>query len=174
MAKDNSNKQSSPKGKPKEKRRNIVRIMKKDLNGDHSLERGIRGITGINFMLARAVRIKSGIDKNKKLSELKDNEIEKIEKILENIYEQKLPAWLLNRRKDFKTGVDTHNFEADLMLSKREDLERMKKIKSYKGVRHMHGLKVRGQKTKSTGRKESSVGVKRKKKVGGAGPGEGK
>jgi small subunit ribosomal protein S13 len=39
----------------------------------------------------------------------------------------------------------------------------LKKIRAYRGLRHERGLKVRGQRTKSTGRRGSTVGVSRKK-----------
>jgi small subunit ribosomal protein S18e len=45
----------------------------------------------------------------------------------------------------------------------REDIERMKKIKTHKGIRHHWGLKVRGQRTKTTGRRGATVGVTKKK-----------
>jgi small subunit ribosomal protein S18e len=45
----------------------------------------------------------------------------------------------------------------------REDLERMKKIRCHKGLRHFWGLKVRGQHTKSTGRRGACMGVVKKK-----------
>lgn len=171
----NKSKKSGGKGKKsgkKEKRRNIVRIMKKDLNAEHGVERGIKEIKGIGDMMARAIRVRSEIPPEKKLKDLSDKELESIEKMLENIEVEDLPKWLLNRRKDFVEGADTHNFEADLMLTKRKDLERMKKIKSYKGRRHIQGLRVRGQKTKSTGRREKTVGVEKKKKKAEAAAGE--
>jgi len=45
----------------------------------------------------------------------------------------------------------------------REDLERMKKVKSHRGLRHYWGLRVRGQHTKSTGRRGATLGVTKKK-----------
>ena len=45
----------------------------------------------------------------------------------------------------------------------REDLERMKKMKLHKGLRHYFGLGVRGQHTCSTGRRGKTVGVSKKK-----------
>jgi len=45
----------------------------------------------------------------------------------------------------------------------REDLERMKKIRCHRGLRHFWGLKTRGQHTKSTGRGGVTLGVMRKK-----------
>lgn len=45
----------------------------------------------------------------------------------------------------------------------REDLERMKKIRAHRGMRHYWGLRVRGQHTKTTGRRGRTVGVSKKK-----------
>jgi small subunit ribosomal protein S13 len=51
----------------------------------------------------------------------------------------------------------------DLNMTLREDLDIMKKMRSYKGLRHERGLRVRGQKTRSTGRTGAIVGVSRKR-----------
>jgi small subunit ribosomal protein S13 len=71
---------------------------------------------------------------------------------------------MINRRNDYETGEDKHLIESDLEMCLREDLNRMRKTRSYKGRRHELGLPVRGQRTKSTFRKGSSVGVRRKKR----------
>jgi ribosomal protein uS4 len=54
----------------------------------------------------------------------------------------------------------------DVVLSKDEDVNLMRKIRCYRGIRHETGQKVRGQRTKSTGRTGTTVGVKRKKEGG--------
>jgi small subunit ribosomal protein S18e len=45
----------------------------------------------------------------------------------------------------------------------REDLERLKKIRAHRGLRHYWGLRTRGQHTKTTGRRGRTVGVSKKK-----------
>lgn len=52
---------------------------------------------------------------------------------------------------------------ANLDSKLREDLERMKKIRAHRGLRHYWGLRVRGQHTKTTGRRGRTVGVSKKK-----------
>eukprot|EP00019_Armaparvus_languidus_P002601 CAMPEP_0168595218 /NCGR_PEP_ID=MMETSP0420-20121227/9339_1 /TAXON_ID=498008 /ORGANISM="Pessonella sp." /LENGTH=79 /DNA_ID=CAMNT_0008631639 /DNA_START=238 /DNA_END=477 /DNA_ORIENTATION=- len=64
----------------------------------------------------------------------------------------KIPVWMLNRRKDFTTGKNSHAYSNTLDTAIRDDLERLKKIRSHRGLRHYWGLKVRGQHTKSNGR----------------------
>jgi small subunit ribosomal protein S13 len=52
---------------------------------------------------------------------------------------------------------------SELLYYVKEDIEREKRIKSWRGIRHALGLKVRGQRTRTTGRTGITVGVKRKK-----------
>jgi small subunit ribosomal protein S13 len=141
----------------------IVRVMRRDLPGDRKIENALRSIKGVDFMMARAIRIKSGLDPNTKLGDLPDDEIAKLTKLLEAPEQLNLPVWMLNRRLDPATGKNSHIFESDLDIIKREDLGTMKKIKCYRGYRHMFGLPCRGQRTRSTGRKERTIGVVRKK-----------
>ena len=62
----------------------------------------------------------------------------------------------------------------DLSMTLREDLDLMKKMRSYKGIRHERGLRVRGQKTRSTGRTGAIVGVSRKREGAAPAPTEAK
>jgi small subunit ribosomal protein S13 len=52
---------------------------------------------------------------------------------------------------------------SDLIFYVRNDIEREKRTKSWRGVRHTLGLKVRGQRTRTTGRTGMTVGVTRRK-----------
>jgi len=70
---------------------------------------------------------------------------------------------MFNRRKDTQTGRDLHLLASDLTLREREDIDLMRETRSWKGERHSLGLKVRGQRTKTTARKGRSVGVSRKR-----------
>jgi small subunit ribosomal protein S18e len=45
----------------------------------------------------------------------------------------------------------------------REDLDRLRKIRCHRGLRHYWGVRVRGQHTKTTGRRGKTVGVSKKK-----------
>jgi small subunit ribosomal protein S13 len=93
---------------------------------------------------------------------LSSADVEKIEDIITNPVKYGIPAWLLNRQKDLETGKDIHLLGSDLVLQTKNDIDQMKKIKSWKGFRHSYGLKVRGQRTKSTGREGKAMGVKKK------------
>jgi len=69
----------------------------------------------------------------------------------------------MNRRRDPKDGTTSQVVANGWDTKIREDLEKMKKIKLHKGLRHYFGLRVRGQHTCSTGRRGKTVGVAKKK-----------
>ena len=142
--------------------RHIVRLMNTDLDGSKKLVYGlakIRGI-GINFStaIARAADLKSDI----RIGQLSDEEVDRIEDVISDPVKFGIPARLLNRRKDFETGRDSHMVGADLVLREKADVDFMKDLRTWKGIRHSLGLKVRGQRTKTTGRSGKAVGVKKK------------
>ncbi len=139
----------------------IIRIMQKDIEGEMKLYPGLTKIKGVSWSLSNAACIKIGFDKNRKIESLSEEEIKKIEEFLKN---PDIPKFLKNRQKDFDTGKDEHLIGTNLDLRKEFDIKRMKKIKSYKGYRHVAGLPVRGQRTKAHFRKNRSKGAGIKKK----------
>lgn len=144
--------------------RHIVRVAGTDLDGSYRIDYALRGIKGVNARMAYAILTTLGIDPSKRMGFLTDAEVKKIEEVLANPLAFNIPPWMLNRRKDLETGKDLHFTGSQLILTVKNDIELMKKMKCWKGVRHALGLKVRGQRTKTTGRKGTTVGVRRKKK----------
>ena len=139
----------------------IIRIMQKDIEGRTNLYPGLTKIKGVSWSLSNAVCKKLGFDKSRKIESLTESEIKKLEEFLKN---PDIPKYLKNRQKDFETGKDEHLTGSDLELRKEFDIKRLKKIKSYKGYRHVAGLPVRGQRTKAHFRKNRSKGAGIKKK----------
>jgi len=151
--------------------RHIVRLRDTDLKGSYVVERALRNIKGIGHTISRAVRIQAGLPDNKKLGDLSDAEIKKLDEVISNFSSLGFRDYILNRRNDLESGENKHLTSTELVLESRNDIAFMKSIRSYKGIRHGAGLKVRGQRTKSTGRKGTSVGVRKKSapaKAGGA------
>ncbi len=144
--------------------KHIVRIADTDLDGTKPVMIALTGIKGIGLRMARAITNALGLNPRAKLGELDDETIEKLRKFVEEELEQHIPAWMFNRRKDPYSGKNLHLLAKDVDFAKMLDIERMIKIKCYRGVRHAKGYKVRGQRTRSTGRKGMTVGVVRKKK----------
>lgn len=143
--------------------KHIVRILNTDLPGAESVEISLTGIRGIGRRTARILANSSGIDPTATMGELSTEEVGRLKEAVES-FEQRIPEWMLNRRKDLYTGENRHILGTDLLLSYREDLNLMKKTRSYKGIRHERGHRVRGQRTRSTGRRGATVGVSKKKK----------
>jgi small subunit ribosomal protein S13 len=153
---------AEPKEKTEQEEiKHIVRVANTDLEGKKSVQYSLTGIKGINRRSARIISDISGVDPAATMGYLEDAQIETLNKTVDDI-ESILPVWMLNRRKDYLSGEDKHIVATDVLLIKREDLNSMKKTRSYKGIRHERGHKVRGQRTKSTGRRGLVVGVKRK------------
>ncbi len=143
----------------------IVRIANTDLNGTKSIQNSLRQIKGINFMFSNLVCHLAKIDANKRSGDLNEQEIEILDKIVNNPSKFGAPVWMFNRKKDSETGIDTHLIANDLTLLQDNDIKTMKKIKSYKGIRHILGQPVRGQRTKSNFRKNKGkvhLGVKKR------------
>ena len=142
--------------------KHIVRIAGKDLSGEKKVQLALSSIKGVNINYARAVAYVAEIDPFMKLGNLNKEQIERLEKILKNPAEHGIPNWMINRRKDFETGKDLHLVGTDLNIAVRSDIGRERRIRSRRGIRHELGLPVRGQRTRTTGRKGLVVGVKRK------------
>ncbi|MDO8646966.1 MAG: 30S ribosomal protein S13 [Candidatus Diapherotrites archaeon] len=153
----------------------IVRIVNKDLDGRLPIYRALMKIKGISHRMARSIAYV--FEKNTKvpfdmqLGNLQENMDSKLEEIIQSPQKFGIPKWTFNRQKDIETGTDIHHVMVDLDFDLRKDLERMKRIKSYRGVRHMYGLPVRGQRTRSSFRKRgATVGVMKKDAKTAAGP----
>jgi small subunit ribosomal protein S13 len=130
-------------------------------------------------MFANSIVTHLKIDPNSKIGNLNVEQVASIEKVIENPESANFPIWFLNRRKDAETGKDLHLVTSDIAFNVRNDIEREKSVFSWRGYRHMFGLKVRGQRTRCTGRKGGAVGVAKGGRImpakGGAGapPAEG-
>lgn len=145
--------------------RHILRITDTDVDGTLKASHALTKIKGISLNLANAILKKAEINPDIRAGFLKEAEVERIEEIINEPTKFGLPNWLLNRRKDLETGKDTHLISADLVLRTKMDIEHLKEIKSWRGYRHAYGLKVRGQRTRTTARRGKAVGVKKKEIV---------
>ncbi len=141
----------------------IIRIADTDLDGTLKVDYALTQIKGVGIRLANIIVEKADVNPENRLGFLSDAEVKKIKDVIENPSKYDVPGWLLNRSKDIKTGKDLHIVGSDLVLQTKTDIDLMKEIKSWKGVRHAYGLKVRGQRTRTTGRKGRVVGVKKKR-----------
>ena len=136
----------------------LVRVMNTDLDGHRQIATALRKIKGINFSIANAVCVATGIEKRKKTGELSDDEVKKLDSALKDA-EKLFPQWLLNRRKDYETGEDKQLYTSSIDFTHDMDIRTMKGMKCYRGMRHAFGLPSRGQRTKSNFRKNKGKGL---------------
>ncbi|MEM1607029.1 MAG: 30S ribosomal protein S13 [Candidatus Bathyarchaeia archaeon] len=144
--------------------KHIVRIIDKDIDGSKTLVDALSDIKGVGLRLASIIAERVGLSPSMRIGYLPSEKIEEIEKLIKNLDKSGLPSWLLNRRKDIETGEDRHLISSDIDLQVKADIEREKSLWSWRGYRHAYGLKVRGQRTRTTGRTGKTVGVAKKKR----------
>jgi small subunit ribosomal protein S13 len=136
----------------------FVRIGQTDLDGTKSVERALTDMNGVGRRVARIIADKADVDRRDVIGALDEEKIDEIVDLVQG-YADEVPEWLTNHQRDFFTGETTHEVGNDLEMSRRQDINRMKMVDTYRGVRHKRGQKVRGQRTKSTGRTEGTIGV---------------
>merc|ERR1711976_368590 len=141
----------------------ILRVLNTNIDGKRSIMFALTSIKGVGRRYSNMVLKKADIDMNKRAGEISEEEIEKIITIMQNPRQYKIPDWFLNRQRDHKDGKTNQVMSNFLDNKLREDLERLKKIRAHRGLRHYWGLRVRGQHTKTTGRRGRTVGVSKKK-----------
>ena len=133
-----------------------------DVQGTLKTVYALTKIKGVSLILAGAILKKAGVNPDVRVGFLTEAEINKIEEIIKEPTKYSMPTWLFNKRKNAETGKDSHIISADLVLSTKTDIDEAKAMRSWRGYRHAYGLKVRGQRTKTTGRAGKSLGVKKK------------
>ena len=137
----------------------LVRVLGKDISGSKNIHVGLTKIKGVSWTISNIVCLKLGFQKDRKISTLSKDEIQKIEKFLKDM---PISDYLKNRRGDVESGLTSHRTGTDLDITKDFDIRRMKKMRSYKGIRHTQGQPVRGQRTRSHFRiRGKAVGAKK-------------
>jgi len=142
--------------------RHILRIMGTDVQGTLKTVYALTKIKGVSLSLASAILKKANVNPDLRVGFLTETDLNKIEEIIQDPTKYGLPTWLFNRRKDADSGKVVHMISADLVLRTKTDVDDEKAMRSWRGYRHAYGLKVRGQRTKTTGRAGKSLGVKKK------------
>src|SRR4249919_1324957 len=152
--------------------RHMLRIAGKDIEGSKKIIIALSQIKGIGYNLSQTILQSLNINSNMRIGLLTEKEVNDIEAAIKNPSLIGIPNWYFNRRKDNDTGSDKHLLTSDLDFTISNDIEREKTVYSWRGYRHMFGLRVRGQCTRTTGRKGGAVGVKKvvmRPSAGGAG-----
>lgn len=149
--------------KPPEKSRKteqIIRFAETNIDGRQTVRIALRRVRGVSFMFSNAVANIYGFG-DKRIGDLSEQELKALEDMITNPGKFNIPEWLYNRRNEPASGLDKHLIASTLEFAKRMDINEMKRLKLYKGIRHGLGLPVRGQRTRSTFRKGKVVGVRK-------------
>ena len=139
----------------------IVRLHGSNIDGTKLLPHALCDLKGVGLRVARTIVKYLSLNPAERLGVLSEADIRRLEEALDDPASHGVPNWMLNRRKDPMTGKDLHSIGSDLTMKEKEDVDLMRESRSWKGDRHARGLKVRGQRTKTTARKGRSVGVSR-------------
>jgi small subunit ribosomal protein S13 len=145
--------------------KHILRIAGKDIDGSKKSIVALSSVRGLGYNYSQVLLQSLNINPSIRVGYLTENELQEIEDTIRNPAKIKMPAWYLNRRADMDTGSDTHLITSELEFTITNDINREKSVMSWRGYRHMFGLRVRGQHTRTTGRRGSAVGVKKSGKV---------
>ncbi len=152
--------------------RHIVRISGMDINGSSKLAYGLSVIRGVGINFAKAAVAAAGLSQDMRIGMLTDDDVQKLESVITHPEKYVIPNYLYNRKRDLEKGSDMHLHGSELDLRTKLDISFMREIKSWTGIRHSLGLKVRGQKTRTSGRTGKAVGVKKKALIAQAAAGE--
>ncbi|MDD3398299.1 MAG: 30S ribosomal protein S13 [Candidatus Methanomethylophilaceae archaeon] len=140
----------------------IVRIVNTDIDGQKRVAVGIQSIKGVGKRVAEIIVKKADVDPSSKMGDLPDDKVKELEKLVAG-YSEMVPPWAINRQSDYETGADLHLIGQEIELMVKDDINRMKMIRCYRGVRHEGRHKVRGQRTRSNGRRGLTMGVSRRR-----------
>jgi small subunit ribosomal protein S13 len=141
--------------------RYLVRVKGKDLDGRKKAVAALADLKGVGYNFAQAVVSGAGIDPKMRFGQLSDSQVKDIERVLADTSSLNVPQWAFNRKRDPESGETKQLIGSDLDLAAKADVDRERNIQSWRGVRHGLGLKVRGQRTRTTGRKGKTVGVRK-------------
>ena len=140
----------------------IVRIASSDIDGQKRTVIGLQSIKGVGKRVAEIVAKRAKVDLSVKIGALPDDKVAELEQLVTK-YVEYAPEWAINRQNDYESGSDMHLLGNDLDIIQKDDINRMRMIRCYRGIRHDTHHKVRGQRTRSNGRHGLTMGVSKKK-----------
>jgi len=174
MAKDNVPHAKAPRNEGAKEIRGIVHLIGKDVKGQVPLIDALRQVKGIGFRLskvyAKIISKEMNVPLETPIGKFTEEQIDMMEEMIKSPSKYKIPSYLLNRRKDLETGKDLQIAGNDVVFTMRSDVERQKTLYTWRGYRHAYGQKVRGQGTRTTGRKGLTMGVAKSKIMAAAKP----
>ena len=140
----------------------IIRMSDTDVDGLRPLASALTSINGVGARTAVQICRQTGFEPTRLAGHLTVEEQKTLMEAVEE-YAEKVPLWMLNRQRDIESGEELHLTGQQVKLVQKDDIDRLRAIKAYRGVRHANRQKVRGQRGRSNGRFGLTLGVQRKK-----------
>jgi len=140
----------------------ILRMADTDMDGLKTLATALTAVRGVGPRTAIQICKNTGFDPASLAGHLSVEEQESLRVAIEG-YAETVPLWMLNRQRDLETGDELHLTGQQVSLTLKDDIDRLRTMKCYRGIRHATGNKVRGQRGRSNGRGGLTLGVSRKK-----------
>eukprot|EP00998_Keelungia_sp_KM082_P010956 NODE_7179_length_602_cov_87.802105_g7156_i0.p2 GENE.NODE_7179_length_602_cov_87.802105_g7156_i0~~NODE_7179_length_602_cov_87.802105_g7156_i0.p2 ORF type:complete len:174 (+),score=47.82 NODE_7179_length_602_cov_87.802105_g7156_i0:58-522(+) len=141
----------------------VLRLLNTNVNGNTRIGYALTAIKGVGRRFSILCCKKAEISLDRRAGTLNAEEIKRLTEVLQAPEKFKIPIWFLNRKKDPKEGKNSQLLSNQADAALRDDLIMLGKIRQHRGLRHAWGLRVRGQHTKTTGRRGRTVGVSKKK-----------
>jgi small subunit ribosomal protein S13 len=167
MAEEQQAKPKGQEGRKASEAISIVRLAGRDIDGRLPVFRALRQIKGIGQgmanAMAEATERSQGISRVKQIGALSEEEMAKLESVIRSPEKFGVPQFMLNRQKDAEANASIHVVGTDLVIKTRQDMDNSIKQQTWIGFRRQYGQKVRGQRTRATGRTGETVGVAKKK-----------
>jgi len=122
----------------------MARLLGVQIPDNKRIEYALTFLYGIGWSTSDKILSQVKVDKNRQVKDLTETDIKKIIEVIEKNYK----------------------IEGDLREEITGDIKRLKEINSYRGLRHIRNLPVKGQRTRSNARtkrgKRKTVGALRK------------
>jgi small subunit ribosomal protein S13 len=118
--------------------RYIVRIVNTDIDGNKPTVVGLQSIKGVGKRVAEVVVRKAAWTGSRSL--LDEATTDELARLI-TTYSEYAPNWAINRQADYETGEDQHVVSTDLDIVLKDDINRLKMIRCYRGVRHESGTR---------------------------------
>ena len=131
----------------------MPRIMGVDIPNDKRIDISLRYLYGVGPYRASMICQETGVKPETRARDLKDDEVARIAAFIEKNFNEET-------QRDGRSGP----VEGGLRRRLQQNVTRLKKIGSYRGLRHIKGWPVRGQRTRTNARtrkgKKKTVAVK--------------
>ena len=144
----------------------IIRIADTDIDGQKPVVTALTSVKGIGMRTSAVICGLLNLEHTMLAGNMSAEQQEQLKSVINDyasIMDEKSSIWMLNRQRDLESGDEVHQFGIDVKMSLGDDIERLRSMKTYRGVRHASRQKVRGQRGRSNGRRGLTLGVQKKK-----------